>query len=95
MFTGFKSVKPSDGMDSNFNGSAPYFYGFILLFAVVSSYIVVNKGLKHFDSVYVAPLFKIAGMLHNLMTGGIVLNEFREYTHNPTKFAGFLGGIGI
>jgi len=95
VLTGFQTTKAPEGYDTNFYGVAPYFYVALLVFAAVSSYIIINKGLRHFDSVYIAPLFKIGGMLHNLMTGGIVFNEFSEYAHDPFRFGCFLTGIGI
>lgn len=95
MFTGFGVAEPPEGQTSNFYGVAPIIYGIILVTCAVLSYLIVNKGLKHYDSVYVAPLFKIAGMIHNLMSGGIFLNEFGDYRDDQLKFLGFLGGISI
>lgn len=94
VFTGFNSQKPAHGETSNFHGLEPYGYGAFLVFCAVGSYLIVNKGLKHFDSVYIGPLFKIAGMIHHLLTGGVLLDEFGDY-HDKTRFFMFLLGIGI
>jgi hypothetical protein len=95
VFAGFRAEDPPEGHTSNFYGFEPYIYLVILLFAAVTSYILVNKGLRHFNSVFIAPLVKIGGMMHSLFTGGIVLNEFAEYTDNPSRFFFFLCGIAI
>ena len=69
--------------------------GIILVFWAIMSYIIVNKGLKAFDSVYVAPLFKIGAMIASLTTGGVILDEFSSYSQSPTNFKLFLFGCGI
>lgn len=94
VFTGFHSERPPEGHSTNFYGFSPIIYGLVLVFCAVFSYIIVNKGLEAFESVYVAPLFKIAGMISNLTTGGYLLGEFSSYT-NKTHFAFFLLGCGI
>ena len=94
VFTGFHSEHPPKGHDSNFYGFSPIIYGLVLVFCAVFSYIIVNKGLEAFESVYVAPLFKIAGMITNLTTGGYMLGEFSSYK-NKTHFILFLMGCGI
>lgn len=68
--------------------------GFMIIFWALMSYIIVNKGLKTFDSVYVAPLFKIGAMIASLTTGGVILDEFSGYK-DPTKFWLFIGGWAI
>ncbi|CAI2370428.1 unnamed protein product [Moneuplotes crassus] len=68
---------------------------FMIIFCALMSYIIVNKGLKAFDSVYVAPLFKIGAMIASLTTGGVILDEFSAYKNEPTRFKFFIGGCVI
>ena len=89
VITGFISHGSNKGYDPNLYWIVP----FMVVFAVLS-YIIVNKGLKSFDSVYVAPMFKIGAMISNLTTGGFLLDEFSHY-NDPTRFKLFLGGCGI
>ena len=93
--SGFGSAPPPLGHHSNFYGPLPYFYIFLIILWAVSSYVIINIALKYYDSVYIAPLFKIGGMLHNLLSGGVLLNEFGDYSHDHKKFAVFLAGILI
>lgn len=69
--------------------------GFMIIFCALMSYLIVNKGLKAFDSVYVAPLFKIGAMIASLTTGGVLLNEFEGYRNNQTNFVMFIIGCAI
>jgi hypothetical protein len=92
VFTGFASEDPPKGHDTNFYGMSPYVFGFLLIFCSFFSYWIVNKGLEAFESVYVAPLFKVGGMIFNLTTGGYMLDEFSDYDGDDAKFLGFLSG---
>jgi hypothetical protein len=89
---GFVTTHPPPGRTTNFYGIMPVVYIAVLVIAAIASFIIINKGLKYFDSVYIAPLFKISGMLFNLFTGGIVLNEFGDYG-STKQFVCFIGGI--
>ena len=95
VFTGFHSEDPPEGHDDNFYGFSPYVFSFLLIFCSLSSYWIVNKGLEAFESVYVAPLFKVGGMIFNLTTGGYMLDEFSDYDDDPTRFKLFLSGCLI
>jgi len=44
------------------------------------SYYLVNEALKHYDTIYVVPLFKIGDLMHHLLSGAIFLQEFYDYT---------------
>lgn len=93
VISGFGSAPPPLGHTTNFYGPLPYVYIFLIVFWSVASYMIINLGLKHYDSVYIAPLFKIGGLIHNLLSGGILLNEFGDYNHDRKKFVIFLCGI--
>mmetsp|Transcript_17376 Transcript_17376/g.19485 ORF Transcript_17376/g.19485 Transcript_17376/m.19485 type:complete len:100 (+) Transcript_17376:816-1115(+) len=89
VITGFISHGNHKEFDVNLYWIVPC----MVMFAVLS-YVIVNKGLQAFDSVYVAPLFKIGAMITNLTTGGFLLDEFSAY-NNALHFKLFLGGCGI
>ena len=93
--SGFCSSPPPLGYHTNFYGLLPYFYIFLIVVWSVLSYVIINIALKHYDSVYIAPLFKIGGMLHNLLSGGVHINEFGDYSNDHKKFIVFLTGILI
>jgi hypothetical protein len=95
VFTGFHSEDPPEGHDDNFYGFSPYVFGFLLIFCSIGSYFIINKGLEAFESVYVAPLFKVGGMIFNLTTGGYMLDEFSDYDDDQTRFYLFLSGCLI
>lgn len=91
---GFYFRKPSEGYSSNFEGVMPKLYFVFLAIVAVASYLIMNKALQHFDSVYMVPLFKVWTMLHNIASGGIFLGEFADYD-NWYEFFLFLLGIVI
>jgi len=57
------------------------------------SYFLLNKCLKHFNTVYVVPLMKAFDLFHNLLSGGIFLQEFGEYSNK--EFIIFMFGISV
>lgn len=83
MFTrcifGFMSATPDEG-HSNFEGVGPFMYVSFIPIGGIGAYIIINKALQHYDTVYVVPLFKVGDLFHSFMTGGIFLREMGEYT---------------
>ena len=88
-------AKPAVGHGSNFYGPLPIIYIVLVLVCISLSYLAINAGLKYYDSVYIAPLFKIGSLLHNLFSGGILLNEFHDYSNDKVKFGIFIAGISV
>ena len=52
------------------------------------SYLIINKALKHYETIYVIPLFKVGTLMHSLASGAIFLKEFRDY--QPEELIFFL-----
>jgi hypothetical protein len=83
----------SDSEESQLSGMMPKVYLCLIVLCSVYSYYLLNKALKHFNTVYVVPLFKAGDLFHNLLSGGVFLREFGEYTHFELFM--FLSGIAI
>lgn len=68
---------------------------FIALIIVCSffSYGFLNRSLKHFNTIYVVPMFRNFQLFHNILSGGIFLKEFGEY--NRFDFMMFMLGVSI
>lgn len=56
---------------------------------------VMNKALKHFDSSFVIPLLQVSTLIHSILSGGIFLNEFDDYSEKKLEFGLFLGGVSF
>ena len=83
--TGFAVTENEKG--SNFRGIMPKVYIVLIPVLALIAYYWRNKAIKHFNTVYVVPLFKAGDLLHNLLCGGIFLREFGQYaTYDLTMF---------
>lgn len=78
---------------SNFAGIMPYIYIVWIGIFALFSYFLLNKSLKHFNTVYVVPIFKAFDLFHNIMSGGVFLREFGQY--NIMEFIFFITGGSI
>lgn len=78
---------------SKFGGIMPKLLVVLILFNSVYSYYILNKCLKHYNTVYVVPLLKANDLFHNLLSGGVFLREFGEYT--TKDFIIFMFGIVV
>mmetsp|Transcript_14061 Transcript_14061/g.12417 ORF Transcript_14061/g.12417 Transcript_14061/m.12417 type:complete len:111 (-) Transcript_14061:101-433(-) len=72
--------------ESKFGGMMPYIYVFLIVFCALFSYYLLNKSLQNFNTVYVVPLFKAFDLYHNIMSGGIFLREFGQYSSSELTF---------
>jgi hypothetical protein len=77
---GFASSDPSEGQYSNFVGVEPFLYVIFIPFGALFSYLVVNKALQHYDTIYVVPLFKVFDLMHHILSGAIFLSELADYS---------------
>lgn len=77
---GFASSDPSEGQYSNFVGVEPFLYIIFIPFGALFSYLVVNKALQHYDTIYVVPLFKVFDLMHHILSGAIFLSELADYS---------------
>ena len=62
---------------------------------IVFSYYITNIALKYYSSGIVMPVVKILSMLHNIVSGGIFLSEFGDYSEDKIGLAGFVTGIAV
>jgi len=81
----------SQGFISNLKNIDIWVYATLIIIFRVGLYMIMNKNLKHYETIYVLPLFKIGNLLHSLIGGALFLNEFGEYT--PEQLLFFLWGI--
>jgi hypothetical protein len=91
--TGFAYSEPPRGYYSNFDGVLPKIYFLTIPIGGLLAYILVNKAFKHFDTVYVAPLFRVGDVYHSLLSVTIFLQELGEY--NLSELLMFCTGILI
>lgn len=92
---GFYFSDPAEGQKSNFSGVLPIVFFIIIPCLSASSYFIMNKGMKHFDSIYLVPLLNVAELYNSIMCGGILLDEFCNYDEKPFDLIMFLVGIII
>ena len=84
---------PKEGYNSNFDTIEPWIYIAFIPLGGVCSYIIVNKALQHYDTIYIVPLFKIGDLMHHILSGSIFLQEFNDYEGSELVF--FLIGVVI
>lgn len=93
MLTGFLAAEPEPGHTSNFDAIDVW----ILLFSIplmgFSAYVVMNKALKHYDTIYIIPLFKVGTQIQSFLSGMIFLNELIDYNTEDLIF--FVLGIMV
>ena len=92
---GFLFTDPPKGYHSNFDNVMPKVYLALLPVFALLCYYYFNLGLKYYDSIYMAPLIKILGMIHKLMSGSIYLNELNKSNYTPVNLCFFAIGIMI
>mmetsp|Transcript_1894 Transcript_1894/g.1694 ORF Transcript_1894/g.1694 Transcript_1894/m.1694 type:complete len:320 (+) Transcript_1894:112-1071(+) len=51
-----------------------------------SSYLIINKALKHYETIYIIPLFKVGTLLHSIASGALFLQEFGDYNSQQLVF---------
>jgi uncharacterized membrane protein len=90
---GFASSDPSENQTSNFVGVEPWLYAIFIPFGALFSYLVVNKSLQHYDTIYVVPLFKVGDLMHHILSGAIFLKELSDYS--STELSYFIIGVVI
>ena len=90
---GFASSNPGEGHNSNFDNIEAWIYLVLVPVGGLGAYIIVNKALQHYDTIYVVPLFKIGDLMHHILSGAIFLREFKDYSQ--TELILFLLGVGI
>lgn len=83
------------GYVTNFDDFLPKFYVGLLPLTGLFSYFFFNIGLQYYDSIYMAPLIKIIGMIHKLLSGCIYLDEFNKNEYTPIRLIFFIMGIMI
>mmetsp|Transcript_18457 Transcript_18457/g.16329 ORF Transcript_18457/g.16329 Transcript_18457/m.16329 type:complete len:94 (-) Transcript_18457:198-479(-) len=76
----------SQGFISNLKNIDIWVYATLIIIFRVGLYMIMNKNLKHYETIYVLPLFKIGNLLHSLIGGALFLNEFGEYTPEQLLF---------
>lgn len=78
---------------SLFTQITPIVYMTGIVFCTLLGYFLLNRGLKHYNTIYTVPLWKAGDLYHNLMCGGIFLREFGEYT--SIQFSFFITGVVV
>ncbi|CAI2373217.1 unnamed protein product [Moneuplotes crassus] len=87
--SGFALTDGSGG----FTNIEPYIYMGCIGACAIFSYYLLNKALKYFDTMYVVPLFRAFDLYHNILSGGVFLREFGQYS--PKQLGVFILGVTI
>ena len=58
---------------------------------IISNLFLLNKCIQYFEPIYIIPMKKVALLINNILCGGLILKEFREY--NLYMAAGIASGI--
>lgn len=53
--------------------------GLFNIFLIYSNLFLLNKCIQYFEPIYIIPMKKVALLINNIMCGGIILNEFKEF----------------
>lgn len=83
---GFIYAEPGEGHSSNFETVDSWIMALSIPFLGFSAYIVMNQALKHYETIYVIPLFKVGTQIHSFTSGAVFLNELSDYETEDLVF---------
>mmetsp|Transcript_18770 Transcript_18770/g.20954 ORF Transcript_18770/g.20954 Transcript_18770/m.20954 type:complete len:146 (-) Transcript_18770:84-521(-) len=68
------------GGDPKLNIFGAIALGLFNIFLIYSNLSLLNKCIQYFEPIYIIPLKKVALLINNILCGGIILDEFKEFT---------------